>query len=178
MKNQLFVYEDDGTTLFGVITPGKTGHLQNSQCMITAAGSSVSKAGNTLTLNVAVTFTAANFAGPKNVYASAAGSDGLKTGWVQVGTWTPAAPQPPTVSAVIGEFQPFPLVATDSAGVGDLSAIHLLVNTTSADQVSACSIFYNPLRNSSCSFTTMRERRCRRPSSRDRRGRCRTVSVR
>jgi hypothetical protein len=37
-----------------------------------------------------VTF-AGTFTGLKNVYVSAAGSDGLKTGYVQLGTWTPFA---------------------------------------------------------------------------------------
>jgi hypothetical protein len=39
-------------------------------------------------LNVALTFTT-TFTGLKNVYGLASGKDGLSTGWVQEGTWTP-----------------------------------------------------------------------------------------
>jgi hypothetical protein len=85
--NQLYLYGDNGTTLLGPLTPG-TGMVANSQCTLGAAGTSVSTSGNTLTLNVALTFTPA-FTGLKNIYVYAAGNNGTNTGWVSEGTWTP-----------------------------------------------------------------------------------------
>jgi hypothetical protein len=118
--------------------------LSNSQCSVNGAGSSVVKSKYTLTLNVPVTFAATFAAGLKGVFAKANPND-----WLQVGTW--GTPQPPTVSlsptAGSGVGQTFRLLVSDPAGVGDLSTIHLLFNTTSANQVSACSIFYNPKTN-------------------------------
>jgi hypothetical protein len=39
-------------------------------------------------LSVALTFTG-TFTGPKNVYLYAMGNNGLNSGWVKKGTWTP-----------------------------------------------------------------------------------------
>jgi len=69
----------------GVVLPG-TGIASNSQCAIAGAGSSVSAAGNTLTLTLVVTFTQ-NFAGNQIVYA-AARSVALSSGWQPVGSGT------------------------------------------------------------------------------------------
>jgi len=69
----------------GVVLPG-TGIASNSQCAIAGAGSSVSAAGNTLTLTLVVTF-AQSFAGNQVVYA-AARSVALSSGWQAVGSVT------------------------------------------------------------------------------------------
>jgi Beta-propeller repeat len=61
--------------------------LQNSQCSVNMAGSSVALNGNTLTLNLAMTFQA-TYAGTKNVYLFAFDVSGSTTGsWQQLGTW-------------------------------------------------------------------------------------------
>jgi hypothetical protein len=85
-QSLLYLNDNAGTAWQGPITIGQSTTLQNSQCTISAAGSSVSAAGNNLTLNVAITFTAA-FAGAQNVYIEV--YDGtLDTGWLQLGSWT------------------------------------------------------------------------------------------
>jgi Bacterial Ig-like domain (group 3)/FG-GAP-like repeat/FG-GAP repeat len=62
--------------------------VSNGQCTLNAASSSVTMAGNDLTLNVALTFSD-TFAGAKNVYLYAAGLSGKNSGWVESGTWVP-----------------------------------------------------------------------------------------
>jgi large repetitive protein len=61
--------------------------LQNSQCTINAAGSSVSAGGNTLTLNLAITF-AQGFAGNRVFYLAARNNSTGNSGWQAVGSVT------------------------------------------------------------------------------------------
>ncbi len=68
------------------LTVGVAGTTQNSQCSLDAGASSVTKFGNNLTLNLALTFKA-GFAGAKNVYMEARNAT-LDSGWVLRGTWT------------------------------------------------------------------------------------------
>jgi hypothetical protein len=150
LRNQLFIYDDAGTALSAPIVPGTPGSLSNSQCSVNTAGSSVSKSKYSLTLSVPVTFVSTFVAGPKTIFTSAGSVlEGVSTGWRQKGTW--GTPQPPTLSLTpntgSGLSEPLALTVTDPAGAGDPSTIHLLFNTTSANQVSACSIFYNPITN-------------------------------
>ena len=86
--NQLFLYNDAGTGLSAAVTPGSATQVSNSQCTLKGTGSSFSKSGNDLTLKVALTFTG-KFAGQKKVYLYAWGNNGLNSGWLQKGTWTP-----------------------------------------------------------------------------------------
>jgi hypothetical protein len=144
--NQLYIYNDAGTTLSPGVTPGSTATVSNSQCTLAGAGSSFSTSGNTLTLNVALTFTTA-FTGQKNVYIYASGNNGTNTGWVQEGTWTTGVPQPPTVGTLTpssgsGVMQTFSAVITDPSGLFDLKSTHLLFNTTTANQAASCSVYY------------------------------------
>jgi hypothetical protein len=87
--NQLFLRNDSGSAwLAPGLTPGGVGSVANSQCTLNASSSSVSMSGNTLTLNVSVTFSA-SFAGARIVSLYASGLSGLNSGWVKEGTWTP-----------------------------------------------------------------------------------------
>jgi hypothetical protein len=60
--------------------------LQNSQCTLNVGASSASMSGNTLTLNLALSFTAA-FAGAKNVYMEVENAT-HDSGWSPHGAWT------------------------------------------------------------------------------------------
>src|ERR1700730_10391197 len=95
--NQLFLYKDAGTGLSAAVTPGSSAQVSNSQCTLSGTGSSFSKSGNNLTLSIALTFSG-TFTGQKNAYLYAAGNNGLNSGWVLKGTWTPAAPRPSTTA--------------------------------------------------------------------------------
>ena len=76
---------------------GTTVTLQNSQCAIAVGSSSVTLAGSTLTLNLAMTFKPA-FAGSKHIYMYA-GAGAAVSGWQDRGNWTVPGPTAPLVMA-------------------------------------------------------------------------------
>src|SRR6185295_8553473 len=87
--NKLYLQNNASSAWQGPLTPGVAGNVSNSQCTLNSAGSSVSTSGNTLTVNIALTFQPA-FAGTKNIYLFALDSLGFKTaGWQLKGSWKP-----------------------------------------------------------------------------------------
>lgn len=89
ITNALYLFNDAYTGLAGHVVVGTGGLVSNSQCTISGSGSAVSISGNTLTLHLAITF-AAGFAGPKGIWGLAVDWGNLNSGWVKLGTWTPA----------------------------------------------------------------------------------------
>jgi hypothetical protein len=84
--NSLYLTNNAGTAWQGPVTIGQSTTLQNSQCTLSAAGSSSTASGNNLTVTVALTFLPA-FAGAKGVYAEV--YDGTNdSGWNQLGAFT------------------------------------------------------------------------------------------
>ncbi|MGA3026756.1 MAG: glycoside hydrolase family 44 protein [Bryobacteraceae bacterium] len=148
---QLYLRNDAGTAwLTPALTPGGSGTLANSQCTLNASTSTVSEAGNNLTLNASVTFTGA-VVGSRNVYLYAAGLSGLNTGWVEKGTWTATSAGPPAIVSLTpgsGTGLPavFSAVYSDPNGAADLNKVLLLVNT-SVNEASACYVYYYPQGN-------------------------------
>ena len=114
------------------LTVGSAGTLQNSQCAVNLGASSVSLSGNTLTLNLAMSFTPA-FAGTKSIYMLVSSAT-LNSGWVVNGTWTvPAASAPPTPVSVTpnsgsGLSQTFAFVFSDPAGAADIASAQIVIN--------------------------------------------------
>ena len=84
--NQINLLQNSGTAWFAA-TPGAATTLQNSQCSLNVAESSVLLSGNTLRLNLAMTFAPA-YAGAKNIYMYAADTSGSNSGWQLLGSWT------------------------------------------------------------------------------------------
>jgi len=123
------------------------GSQQNSQCIVNGAGSSVSLAGGTLTLNLSLTFLP-GFAGPKTTYLYAADA-GANTGWVARGAWTVVIPPPqPSADSVSpngssGGSQTFTFVFSDNQSATNLIGMAMLFNTTSASVANACDIVYD-----------------------------------
>jgi hypothetical protein len=77
------------------VTIGSSATLQNSQCILNVAASSVMASGNTLAVSLAITFQPA-FAGQKNIFMEAQNSS-LDSGWALEGSWlvtTSSGPQP------------------------------------------------------------------------------------
>jgi sugar lactone lactonase YvrE len=108
--------------------------VQNSQCSISATGSSVSASGNTLTLTLAITFKSA-FVGNKAVYM-AARSNTQNSGWQSLGTWNvpgtvPAGPAVGGVSPArsTSTGQTYTFTFTDSSGYADLFVLDVLTNS-------------------------------------------------
>jgi hypothetical protein len=83
--NSLSLLTDSGAAPASSLAPG-SGTQQNSRCVLNGAGSSVSTAGNVLTLNLAITFLPP-MAGPANIYVQSADLS-ASTGWALSGTWT------------------------------------------------------------------------------------------
>jgi hypothetical protein len=83
--NQINLLNDAGAA-WTAATPGAATTLQNSQCSLNVATSSVTLNGNTLTLNLAMTFKPA-YAGAKNIYMYTADA-AANSGWQQLGAWT------------------------------------------------------------------------------------------
>jgi hypothetical protein len=142
----LSLANDDPTTGSQVVTLGG-GSQQNSQCIVNGAGSSVSLAGSTLTLNISVTFQP-GFSSSDSVYMYAADA-GANTGWVSRGTWTVVIPPPqPSADSVSpngssGTSQTFTFVFSDSQSASNLIGMGMLFNTTSATFTNACYVVYD-----------------------------------
>jgi hypothetical protein len=160
-QNTFGLTNDAGTGYGAYVSPGQATTISNSQCTLNGTGSSVQLTGNTLTMTVNMQFSSA-FAGAgsgpvKNVYAKPVDATGQApaAGMTQMGTWTvpqQAVGAPPSTVSLTpasgkGASQAFTLVVSDSAGVADLSAVHLIVSGP-ANLTSACWLTYLPLKNS------------------------------
>jgi hypothetical protein len=148
--NLMYLY-NAGAWMTPGLTPGAAGTVSSSECTLNGGASSVTTAGNNLTLSVALTFSNA-LTGATNVYLYAAGLSGKNSGWVKEGTWTPnpiAAP-PSIVSlspnAGTGTSQTFKAVYSDPKGASDLNELLLQVNTRQSS-ANACYVYYQPQTN-------------------------------
>jgi hypothetical protein len=84
--NTLWLVNDTQTANLGPLRPGTVGTVGNSQCVIDAAGSSVSGTRELLTVNVDCRFKS-SFAGKKRLYLDAQ-SLSATSNWKYMGTWT------------------------------------------------------------------------------------------
>jgi hypothetical protein len=98
------------------------GTLQNSACSINLAFGSTFNSGNSLTLNLPITFSS-TFNGVKNVFMYADAMGGVNSGWQTRGSWVlPAAAALPLAGTWVGttaQNRPFTLVV-DSNGVASV----------------------------------------------------------
>jgi hypothetical protein len=150
--NQLSLF-NDGATAWLAATLGAAATLQNSQCSVNVATATAVPSGNTLTLNLAMTFKA-GYAGAKNIYMYGSDASGANSGWQQEGAWTVSAGSgvPSTVSVTpssgSGTSQTFALQYSDTAGAGNLSFVYAWFNTTvSGNGSSSCLLSYQPSTN-------------------------------
>jgi hypothetical protein len=144
---------NDATTAWLSATLGAAATLQNSQCSLHVATATVAPSGNTLTLNLTVTFLPA-FTGSKNIYLHAVDVSGDNSGWQQLGSWTvtSTAGTPSTVSVSpssgSGASQTFALQYSDTAGASSLTQVWAYFNATLANPASsACMVDYNTANN-------------------------------
>jgi hypothetical protein len=151
-RNMLWLASDDASAWLAPVAAGSAAKLQNSQCEIDAARSSASGLGNTLVVNVALTFTSA-FTGEKKAFALAADAGGLGSGWSMVGTWKPQAVvnQAPSVVSLApasgsGATAVLSVTASDGNGFLDLTAVNVVVNSD-LSSVRGCMISYERARN-------------------------------
>jgi len=146
--NTLYLVNDAGNALLPALPLNGSGSVGNSQCTLSAAGSSVSENGNTLTLMLNLSFSAA-FGGNHVVYLAAGDAAGNNSGWQPLGTWSVpiAVPAGPAVGGVSpaygsGSAQTFTFTFTDSNGWADLGVVDILING-SLDGRQACYLAYS-----------------------------------
>jgi hypothetical protein len=139
---------DAGGPYQGTVLPG-SGTIQNGQCSVSGASSSVAGVGNTLTLTLAVTFTA-GFGGNKVVFLAAQDKSGVNSGWQALGTWsvpanTPAGPAVAGIDPASGSsaMQVYAFTFTDSKGWQDISVANILINSA-IDGRGACYAAFVP----------------------------------
>ena len=151
--NSLYLYKDNGIATIvqklGVV--GTT--ISNSQCTIDTGSSWAAGSGNTLTLNLAISFTTA-FAGAKNVYGYTADSGGLSSGWKALGTWYTGSLQvvAPTADSVTpasgtGTTQTLAFKYSSVNSYAYLTAAHAIVSATLTN-VNSCYAYYLQSTNS------------------------------
>jgi hypothetical protein len=148
----VFLLNDAGT-VWNVAPIGSAGNLQNSQCVIALGGSTTATlSGNTLTVNLAVTF-GSGFNGAKNIDMYTENSSGANTGWQTRGAYTVAAAAPVAAPAVVtadavspsagaGSSQSFALQFSDTAGAADLSTAWVWFKNA-ATTANACIVYYD-----------------------------------
>ncbi len=129
----LWLFNNGGTGLLGPVQLGTAGTVQNGQCTVNGAGSSLMRSGNTLILNVAVSFPS-SFTGAKSVYGYTQTAAGVGSGWQTLGTWNVLL-QPPQVVSVApssgaGGSGTFSFAFSDPNGASDLALVQVLVNGT------------------------------------------------
>jgi hypothetical protein len=149
-SNSLYLTNDAATVWQNPVTLGQSGTLQNSQCSVNSAASSVSGSGSTLTLNLALTFQSA-FAGARDIYMEV--TDGANdSGWQQRGTWTIPASGPPsavsvTPSSGTGLSQTFAFAFSDPAGYAAIVSTQIVINSSMSTS-GACYLLYQRASNS------------------------------
>ncbi len=145
----MLILDDDSGAQAATGAPGTAGNLQNSQCALALAGSSVLAAGNTLTLNLPITFKTA-FAGAKNIFMYAADLGSTSSGWLTRGSWTiPAVSAVATADRVTpaygaGANQTFTLQYSDNLGAASLtSALAWFTTNPTASSANSCKVSYD-----------------------------------
>jgi len=147
----LYLVDDQGDAggpfAGGLVLP-TSASIQNSQCSISGAGSSVSGSGNTLTLTLAITFSAA-FGGNKIVYMAAFDQASITSGWEALQTY--GVPFSPPAGPAVGGVSPsrtagsgaqtYVFTFNDTNGVSDLGVVNVLINNFLNGQY-ACYIAY------------------------------------
>ena len=128
-SRQIWLRDSANTSWLGPATIGVSTALSNSACTLYPGSSSSWTTGNTLTVNVFLTF-AASFAGVKQNYLGATDFEGHATGLQQVGTYrVNAVPQPVSVtpSSGSGLSQTFSYVVSDGDGYTDVNWVDVLM---------------------------------------------------
>ncbi|MBZ5580600.1 MAG: DUF11 domain-containing protein [Acidobacteriia bacterium] len=142
--NTLFFLNNGGNLWTGA-TLGSAGTLSNSQCTVNAGGATASTSGNTLTLNLPMTFTAA-YGGTKSIYMYAADAGGANSGWQARGSWSVPvlASESATPGTGSGMAQTFALQYSDTAGATGMSSVWVWFTAAfGGSSANSCMLYYN-----------------------------------
>jgi subtilisin family serine protease len=142
----LFLVNDAGPDagLSAPLTLGSSATVQNSQCTVHGAGSSAQGSGNTLTLTLRFTFSAA-FTGSKVIYTAARDTATGNSGWQTLGASqipeaSPALPRTEPLSPATTSAATQTLTATYRSATGFTTAWLLINTAVNASQ--ACYVAY------------------------------------
>jgi glucose/arabinose dehydrogenase len=156
--NSCFAYYEPSSNLVFLLNDAATGWtsgirgsntvIQNSQCAIPLATTTVTSVGTTLTLSLVVTFNPA-YAGAKTTWMLAGNFNGTSSGWQAKGTWMVPGAVGPTADGVSpasgsGPSQMFALQYSDSAGFADLAATFVWFTTAIGSAANTCVAYYEP----------------------------------
>jgi hypothetical protein len=135
-SNGIYLYNDALTAVTGPIIPGAAGTIQNGQCAIDGAASSVTASGIDVVLNLNITRHGAYASGAKTLYFWVKDSANNDTGWIVGSNWvlnvsslvapTVAGVSPTTATATA---QTFTVTGRDGNGYADINRVYFLVNT-------------------------------------------------
>lgn len=132
--NQFALANDVASSGSSLVNPGG-GNGQNGQCTLNGSGSYITKAGNTLTMVISLTFQP-GFTGNDTVYLSAIDTSNNNTGQVAAGMWTATVPPPqPTASSVspnsgLGSSQTFTFVFSDTQNANNITGMGMVFNSS------------------------------------------------
>lgn len=143
--NMLSLALDSGAGAYAAPLVKTAYRLENSQCAVDFAGSSVSGSANSLVLTLHVELKG-SFAGKKNVYMLAGDAAGQGTWWTLMGSWDVLANSPPSFTVAPasggGSRQRFRLVYSDPNGAEDLTMTQFLVHSR-LDGGNGCYFLYD-----------------------------------
>ncbi len=150
-NNACFMSLDTGSRIL-YLSPDTTGNWTaialgtsntgfNSTCQLLGSDISLTGSGNTLTLQMKLTFQAAQI-GTKSIYVLAYDQARADSSWVQIGAWNLVANQPPQILAMFptngsGSSATFTFNFADGNGFADLATSQVLINTNN-DGNNAC----------------------------------------
>jgi hypothetical protein len=152
-SNAVYLYNDALNALAGPLTPGSAGTIQNSQCRVNGAATSVTVSGSDLVLNLDITRLGTFAGGAKNLYLWITDNENNGTGWVQASTWTlPALSQPPSLAAAAptsstAATQSFTLTTRDADGFADIQRVYFLLNNNTTIPTGGCHGVYDRASN-------------------------------
>jgi hypothetical protein len=138
--NTLALYDDAGTAFAGECSPEETKVIQNSRVKLLCAQTTVSAAGNSLTINWRLTPKAAFVsADPYNLWLRAIDNSNTTSTWKNQGKWTVVASNmPPAIVSLApsmslttaqGQPQSFKAVYTDPDSCLNLRSLDMQINT-------------------------------------------------
>ncbi|MEZ5398639.1 MAG: BACON domain-containing protein [Bryobacteraceae bacterium] len=147
-NNVLYLVNDTGDGLLPGVVPAAAATVSNNSCSLQAGASSVSTAGNSLTLTLSLTFSQTAFQGSKIVYGAARDASGGNSGWLTLGTWlvpfvTPQAIalQSYTPSSGTGTTGTFTAVFRHASAAANITNAQILINRA-LDGDAACYLTY------------------------------------
>ncbi|MEZ5355333.1 MAG: BACON domain-containing carbohydrate-binding protein [Bryobacteraceae bacterium] len=131
-----------GGPFAGTLTIPGAGTIGNRQCTVLGAGSSVVSTGNTLTLNLNLSFST-TFSGNKIIYVAARDAGSHNSGWLPRGVWrVPGgaalnSAMSVTPSRSTGFTATLDISYADLAGFGEFEILNVLINSA-IDGRNAC----------------------------------------